>query len=306
MAPALLGALERAHAWRPERTRIMGIVNVTPDSFSDGGLFAGADAAIEHGCRLVREGADLLDIGGESTRPGAAPVSEEEELERVLPVLQGLRSAVSVPLSIDTMKASVAAAAIEAGATWVNDVSGGLHDPGILEVAARAEATYVAMHRSGDSRTMQVAPKYVDCVAEVAEHLRGRAEQALVAGIRPDHLLLDPGIGFGKRLEDNLALLRNLSELRSIGAPLLVGPSRKAFIGQLQGSERPDAWRTGERQDTPADRVGGTAAAVAACVEAGVAVVRVHDVAVMAQCALVAHELLSWERGGNTPSHRAN
>lgn len=287
----------RARAWRaPSGTAVMGVVNVTPDSFSDGGLWLDAERAIEHGLRLAAEGARVLDIGGESTRPGAEPVTVEEELRRVLPVIEGLRAQTDLVLSIDTMKAAVAERALAAGADWVNDVSGGLHEPRILEVAAEAEAGFVAMHRQGDSRTMQEAPRYGDCVAEVAEHLRGRAAAALTAGIAPERLLLDPGIGFGKLLEHNLALLARGGELASLGAPLLVGPSRKAFIGQVKGAEQADAWRTGARADRPADRVGGTAAAVAACVRAGVAVVRVHDVAAMVETIAVAQALLTAER----------
>ncbi len=295
-APLEASAL-RARDWRaPEGTAVMGVVNVTPDSFSDGGLWLEAERAIEHGLRLADEGAQVLDIGGESTRPGAEPVPAEEELRRVVPVLEGLRAQTDLVLSIDTMKAAVAEAALAAGADWVNDVSGGLHEPRILEVAAEAGAGFVAMHRKGDSRTMQEAPRYDDCVAEVAEHLRRRAAAALAAGIAPERLLLDPGIGFGKLLEHNLALLARAGELASLGAPLLVGPSRKAFIGQVKGAERVDAWRTGARADRPADRVGGTAAAVVACVRAGVAVVRVHDVAAMVEAVGVAQALLTAER----------
>ena len=292
----LLTAALRARAWRsPEGTAVMGVVNVTPDSFSDGGLWLDPQRAVEHGLQLEAEGASVLDIGGESTRPGAEPVPAAEEIRRVVPVLEALRARSDALLSIDTMKAEVAEAALEAGADWVNDVSGGLHDPRILEVTAAAGAGSVAMHRQGDSRTMQEDPRYADCVSEVAEHLRTRAAVALEAGIAHDRVLLDPGIGFGKLLEHNLALLARGGELASLGAPLLIGPSRKAFIGQVKGAERADAWRTGARADRPADRVGGTAAALAACVRAGVAVVRVHDVAAMVEAVRVSEALLGAE-----------
>ena len=292
----LLSAALRARAWRsPQGTAVMGVVNVTPDSFSDGGLWIDPERAIAHALQMEGEGASVLDIGGESTRPGAEPVTASEEIRRVVPVLEELRRRTDALLSIDTMKADVAEAALQAGADWVNDVSGGLHDPRILEVTAAAGAGFVAMHRRGDSRTMQENPRYTDCVPEIAEHLRERAAAALEAGIAHDRVLLDPGIGFGKLLEHNLALLARGGELASLGAPLLVGPSRKAFIGQVKGAERADAWRTGARGDRPADRVGGTAAALAACVRAGVAVVRVHDVAIMVEAVRVSEALLGAE-----------
>ena len=217
---------------------IMGIVNVTPDSFSDGGQWLDPIAAINHGLQLVADGADVLDIGGESSRPGAAPIDEIEELRRVLPVIEGLAACTSTPLSIDSTKSAVARAALDAGASWVNDISAGLQDPQMLPLVAERGAVFVAMHRKGDSLNMQTAPSYKDCLGEVCEHLRERAAACLTTGIATDKLILDPGIGFGKTLEHNLDLMGRLRELRSLGAPLLVGPSRKAFIEQVNSAPR--------------------------------------------------------------------
>jgi dihydropteroate synthase len=246
-----------AHVLRlGERTAIMGIVNVTPDSFSDGGAFLNPAAAVEHGLRLAGEGADILDVGGESTRPGAAPVSEQEELRRVLPVVRELAARSGVPVSIDTSKAAVAAAALAAGATIVNDVSALRFDPSLGKVVAGA--ALVIMHMQGTPRTMQQAPHYDDLLGEVIADLAAGIERATAAGVDPDRILVDPGIGFGKSLEHNLELLDRLGELAVLGRAILVGPSRKAFIGRLL--------------DLPAaERVEGT---IAACCCA----VRVHDV----------------------------
>jgi len=260
--------------------RIQGVVNVTPDSFSDGGRFLDPARAIEHGLQLVAEGADLLDVGGESTRPGSEPVSLDEELCRIKPVVEGLARATKVPISIDTTKSQVARAALDAGATIVNDISAGRRDPAILGVAAAHGAGYVAMHMRGEPRTMQAAPQYDDVVTEVVEFLRERCAVALEAGVDRTKLWIDPGIGFGKSLEHNLELLRHLGELRSLGLPILVGVSRKAFIGKITGST------------SPADqRIGGTAAAVAMAVLSGAEILRVHDVAVMREAALVARAI---------------
>jgi dihydropteroate synthase len=252
-----------------ERTLVMGIVNVTPDSFSDGGVFGDAQDAVAHGARLVDEGADLLDVGGESTRPGSDPVPAEEESARVLPVIEGLLAArPDVPVSIDTRKASVARAAISAGATIVNDVSAGA-DPEMFPVVAGSGAGMVLMHMKGDPKTMQVEPGYDDVVAEVHGYLRDRIEAAVFAGIGIDRLAADPGIGFGKDLGHNLELLRRLEVFGDLGVAVLVGPSRKRFLGMLTGAE------------DPSDRVEATAGAVAWCAAHGADVVRVHDVAVM-------------------------
>ena len=276
--------------------RLMGIVNVTPDSFSDGGLHASPEAAIEHGRRLHAEGADLLDVGGESTRPGATTVGPDEELERILPVIEAL-SNLPIPISVDTRKSSVAAGAVRAGATWINDVSGGTFDPEMLRTAAALDVPYVAMHCQGAPEVMQADPRYGDPVAEVREALRLRGRACLEAGIRLENLVLDPGIGFGKRLEHNLALLRRLEELRALGCPLLLGVSRKSFIGHLTGAEEQRDWLAEGRHDRPQDRIGGTVAAGLACVQRGADVIRVHDVRIMREALLVARALQAPETG---------
>lgn len=270
---------------------LMGVVNVTPDSFSDGGRYLDPERAVEHGLALVEEGADVLDIGGESTRPGAAPVDAEEELRRILPVIEGLRARCDTPVSVDTTKAAVARAAVAAGATVVNDVSGGLADPEMLPTVAAlrdgVDLFLVLMHRQGTPDAMQQAPAYGDPLEEVRACLEERLLAAEAAGIPRDRLVVDPGIGFGKRLDHNLALLRGLPRLRALGAPLLLGVSRKSFIGHITGAERQAEWRSARAMDR--DRVGGTAAAIALAVAGGgVDVLRVHDVAVMREAALVA------------------
>lgn len=242
----------------------MGIVNVTPDSFSDGGLFARADEAIKHGMALVADGADILDVGGESTRPGAAPVGEVEEARRVVPVVAELARAASVPISIDTTKASVARAALDAGATIVNDVSAGRFDAGMFALVAERACEIVLMHMLGEPRTMQENPGYGDVVVEVAAFLRARADAARAAGIDASRVIVDPGFGFGKTREHNLELLARLGEFRALGYPILVGTSRKAFIGATL--------------DLPvSDRLEGTAATVAIAVMHGASILRVHD-----------------------------
>jgi len=254
-----------------ERTLVMGIVNVTPDSFSDGGRFDDARDAVAHGALLADEGADLLDVGGESTRPGSESVPIDEELRRVIPVLEGLRaSRPDAVLSVDTRKAAVARAAIEAGASVVNDVSAGA-DPEMLAVVAETGAGVVLMHMQGDPKTMQVDPRYDDVVGEVAGFLRERVEAAVFAGVPAERVAVDPGIGFGKDLGHNLELLRRLDVLTGLGSALVVGPSRKRFLGTITGVE------------DPADRVEATAAAVAWCAANGADVVRVHDVRAIAR-----------------------
>ncbi len=291
-AALLLAAWRRAAA-PPERPRVMGIVNVTPDSFSDGGLHLDAGRAVEHGLALVAAGAEVLDIGGESTRPGSLPVPLEVELERVLPVVEGLARATSVPLSIDTTKAEVARRACAAGASWINDTSAGRDDPLLFEVARESGAHVVLMHRRGTPADMQADPRYDDPLREVADFLRERRVACLQAGVEAPKILLDPGIGFGKRLEHNLELLRRLVELRSLGSPLLLGVSRKTFIAQAERQGDPEPGRP-VAPDRPADRIGGTAAALTACVLAGASVLRVHDVRVMLQAIRLA-ELLARE-----------
>jgi dihydropteroate synthase len=252
----------------------MGIVNVTPDSFSDGGLYLETDRAIEHGRELVSAGADVLDIGGESTRPGAEPVTADEELSRVLPVIEGLVG--TAPVSIDTSKAEVAAAAIGAGATFVNDVTAFRADPGMAAVCAGAGpgVEVILMHMLGTPRTMQQDPRYDDVVSDVLAFLLERVDAAAGAGVDRDRIWIDPGIGFGKTLEHNLALLRETSRFAGTGLPVLVGASRKAFIGRIDGSDE-------------SHRVGGTIAACLAAMEGGAAMVRVHDVAQVAQAVRV-------------------
>jgi len=249
----------------------MGVINVTPDSFSDGGRFAGPEAAIAEAQRMAAQGASILDIGGESTRPGAAPVDPEAEAERILPVIAGLSD---LPLSVDTRRASVAARALGAGAILVNDVSSGA-DPEMFPVVAAHGAGVVCMHMRGEPGTMQEDPSYADVVPEVEGILLARAGAAEAAGVARDRILIDPGIGFGKTLAHNLALLRALPRLAGHGLPVLVGPSRKSFLGQITGRE------VGDRQDA-------TTAAITLCAFHGAAVVRVHDVPAARDAAAVA------------------
>jgi len=241
----------------------MGIVNVTPDSFSDGGRYFSVERAVEHGLRLVEEGADILDVGGESTRPGAEEVAVGEELERVLPVLDGLRRG-GVPLSVDTMKPAVMAEALAAGAAMVNDVRA-LREPGALQAVAASGAAVCLMHMQGAPRTMQQAPRYDDVVAEVKGFLLGRVRAALEAGIVRERLVIDPGFGFGKTLGHNLELLRRLGEFADLKLPLLAGLSRKSMIGALTGA-------------AVEERVYGSVAAAMLAVQKGARIVRVHDV----------------------------
>jgi dihydropteroate synthase len=245
----------------------MGVVNVTPDSFSDGGAFDEPADAIAHGRRLAAEGAGILDVGGESTRPGAAPVPAEEELRRVLPVVEGL--ARSARVSIDTMKLAVAEAALDAGATYVNDVTAFRHDPDLAGLVADRGADCCLMHMLGEPRTMQRDPRYGDVVSEVKAFLADRLAFAVVAGVPEERIQLDPGIGFGKTLEHNLELLRRLGELTELGRPVVVGTSRKSFLGRITGRD-------------VAERVPATIATCVLALERGARVFRVHDVAEVA------------------------
>jgi dihydropteroate synthase len=256
----------------------MGVVNVTPDSFSDGGLYLDPAAAISHGRELVRDGAAVLDVGGESTRPGAEEVSVEEELGRVRPVIEGLAGGGAV-VSVDTSKLAVAEAALEAGAEIVNDVTALRHDPEIAGLCAERGAGLVLMHMQGTPRTMQENPVYDDVVDEVKAFLAERMELAASAGVDEERIWLDPGIGFGKALEHNLELLRRLGELRELGRPLVVGASRKSFIGMIDGS-------------TPGERLGGTIASSVLAVAEGADVLRVHDVSEAGQAMRVAAAIL--------------
>lgn len=250
----------------------MGIVNVTPDSFSDGGRFFSTESAVAHARRLVAEGADLLDVGGESTRPGAEPVDEDEQRRRTAPVIAGIRSAgIAQPIFVDTRKAGVAAAALDAGATGINDISAFRDDPGMAVLVAERRVPVVLMHMRGTPATMQAAPAYADVVAEVVAFLRERIAFATAAGVRPACIAVDPGIGFGKTTEHNLELLRRVDALLSLNKPVLIGPSRKRFLGEILGLPQ------------PADRDTATLGAVAAAVLGGAAVVRVHEVAAVRQ-----------------------
>jgi dihydropteroate synthase len=249
-----------------ERTLVIGIVNVTPDSFSDGGMFASADDAVAHGARLVDEGADLVDVGGESTRPGSDPIEADEELLRVVPVIAGLvKARPGTPLSVDTRKPEVASAALDAGASIVNDIAGG-RNGALLETVSRTGAGVVLMHMLGEPKTMQDDPRYDDVVAEVHEFLRERIEAAVFAGIPEERICIDPGIGFGKTVDHNLALLRAVPALRMLGAAVMVGASRKGFIGTLTGVE------------DPAARLEGSLAVAVLAAAHGADLVRVHDV----------------------------
>jgi dihydropteroate synthase len=264
------------------RPLVMGILNVTPDSFSDGGQFLARDAAVAHGRQLIEQGADLVDIGGESTRPGSQPVGAAEQIRRITPVIEALATDAGITLSVDTTRADVADAALQAGATLINDVSAGRFDPPIMALAARRSAPLILMHMLGSPATMQVNPVYDDVVAQVADFLNQRITAAASAGIPPHRILLDPGIGFGKTVQHNLALLRCLPELRRRTATAagaahawVVGTSRKSFIAKV----------TGEDMDASAAdrRLFGTAATVAWSITNGASVVRVHDVKPMAQ-----------------------
>ncbi len=282
--------------------RLMGVVNVTPDSFSDGGLFLDAGAAIAHGRELALEGADILDVGGESTRPGAEPVGETEELRRVLPVIEGLVELSGMPprlqISIDTSKAPVARAALAVGASIVNDVSALRADPEMAAVVAESGAQCCLMHMQGEPRTMQSDPRYEDVVDDVRAFLEERLTFAVREGVAEQRILLDPGIGFGKTIAHNLALLARLEELTTLGRPLVVGTSRKSFLGRLLA----DAQGGGEPVAV-AQRLPGTLASSVMAYERGASVLRVHDVAPVRAALVVAAATLG-EQWGLTPMTR--
>lgn len=261
----------------------MGVLNVTPDSFSDGGRYLDPDRAVEYAQQMIEEGADVIDVGGESTRPGAEPVSAEEELRRILPPVQRLIKKVSVPISVDTYKADVAAVVLAEGVNLINDVSALSLDPRLASAVAEAGAGLVLMHMRGTPRTMQEDPRYTDVVAEVRECLRQSVLLAEARGVHPEAIVVDPGIGFGKRVEHNLLLLNRLAELHVLEKPLLVGPSRKSFIGNVL--------------DLPLeDRLEGTAAAVAVAIWQGAHIVRIHDVRAMARVVRMTDAIRkSWE-----------
>ena len=265
----------------PRPALVMGIVNVTPDSFSDGGMFFSSEAAVAHALELVAQGAEILDIGGESTRPGAEPVSEAEELRRVLPVFAALAGRVTVPLSIDTVKPAVAAAALAAGASIVNDIAANRADPAMWRLVAGAGAGYVCMHMQGTPATMQAQPEYGNVVAEVAEFLAERLERLAAAGVAAEQVVLDPGIGFGKTAEHNLQLLAGLGSLTKFVRPTLIGVSRKSFIGKTVGAG-------------PEQRLPGSLACACWAVAHGAQIIRAHDVAETAQAVRMTEALGSW------------
>ncbi len=262
------------------RTHIMGILNITPDSFSDGGRYVDAHRAIDRAREMAAQGADIIDIGGESTRPGARPLSEDEELARIIPVIRQLAAELSTPLSVDTYKSAVAEKALTAGASIVNDISGLRFSPDMAKVAADHGAAVVIMHIKGTPRDMQKNPVYADVVAEVAQYLEEGVAAAVSAGVDRERVLIDPGIGFGKTLDHNLTLLERLGEFRAIGRPILLGTSRKKFIGTVLDAPEPECL------------LEGTAATVALGIERGARVVRVHDVAQMARVARMTDAVL--------------
>ena len=244
---------------------VMGIINATPDSFSDGGLFLEPSRAVERALEMIDEGADIIDIGGESSRPGSGELSVQEELSRVAPILEGLSGETDVPISIDTRKAKIAEAAIGLGATVINDISGLTHDPGMAEAAARSGAAVIVMHMQGTPETMQDDPFYEDVLSEIIEWFETRTASLISAGVAKDKIIIDPGIGFGKRLVDNLDILRGMGDFRGLGFPIMVGYSRKSFIGMITGRE-------------PTDRLWGGLAALGSALDGGAQIVRVHDV----------------------------
>jgi len=265
-----------------DRTRVMGILNITPDSFSDGGRYFDPDAALRHGLTMVEQGADLLDVGGESTRPGSDPVSAEEEWRRIGPVIRSLGNKVDVPVSVDTMKREVASKAMEVGASIVNDVSG-LRDPAMVRLVAGSRAGAVVMHMLGNPKTMQTHPKYTDVVRQVRSFLRERIQVLEAAGVPSDAIAVDPGVGFGKTQEHNLVLLNRLDRLASLGHPVVVGVSRKSFIERLAGGE-------------PEERLPGSLAAASLAVAKGAHVVRAHDVRETVRAMRVVDGVLRGER----------
>jgi dihydropteroate synthase len=259
---------------------VMGVLNVTPDSFSDGGRFLDADKAVEHGLKMAAEGAAIIDIGAESTRPGAEPVSMDEQIRKVVPLIEALCKRIEVPISIDTNSSEVAKASLGAGASIINDITA-LSDEGMGELAAEEQVPVILMHMQGTPATMQIGPKYKDVVSEVRRFLLKRAKRAEEFGIPKERIFIDPGIGFGKTLEHNLLLLRNIDIIVTTGYRVLVGTSRKSFIGKITDKNK------------PVDRIFGTAASVALCVAAGVSIVRVHDVADMIDVVKVANAIVS-------------
>jgi dihydropteroate synthase len=266
-----------------DRTYIMGVLNVTPDSFSDGGQFQTVDVALAQAVNMVAAGVDILDIGGESTKPGATPVDEQTELARVIPVIEAIRQhpkTREIPISIDTTKAAVAEAAIQAGADIVNDVSGGKFDPQMLSTVGRMDVPYILMHMRGTPTTMQQMTDYVDIVGEILEYFETQIDRAVACGIDRSKIIIDPGIGFAKTSQQSIELMRQLDKFQQLGLPLLVGVSRKSFIGKILDQPDPDR------------RLWGTAAACCAAIDRGVDILRVHDVAEIVDVSRVADVLL--------------
>ena len=257
------------------RTHIMGILNVTPDSFSDGGEYFDTNRAVERGIQMAEEGADIIDIGAESTRPGAEPISTDAELKRLLPVLEQLLKTIDVPISVDTYKSEVAESALRAGAHIINDISGLRFDPAMKDVVARFDAPIIIMHIKGEPKNMQIDPYYEDVMIEISDYLAESIRLASLAGIKKENIVVDPGIGFGKRLEDNYEIIRRLSELKRLGCPILLGPSRKSFLGKILNLP-------------PAERLEGTMAAVAIGIQNGADIVRVHDVKAVSRVCQIA------------------
>jgi len=249
-----------------EKTLVMGILNTTPDSFYDGGKYTNLDKAIEHALAMEKEGADIIDVGGESSRPGSEPVPLEVELERVIPVIKEISSKVKIPISIDTVKAKVAVKALDAGASIINDISGLRFDPEMAKTAAQYDAPVVIMHMKGTPKDMQNNPEYNSVMGEIISFLRQQTEYAINTGINQDKIIIDPGIGFGKKLEHNLEIIRNAGELKTLGFPILAGPSRKSFIGNILNNQPPE------------ERLEGTIASAVVLALNGVDILRVHDV----------------------------
>lgn len=263
-----------------ERTWIMGVLNVTPDSFSDGGLYFDKDKAIEHGLELVEEGADIVDVGGETTKPGSDPIPAKEELKRLIPVISALREKTDVLISVDSTKSEVAEAALEAGADIINDISSFRNDPKMASLASEKDVPVILMHMKGTPKTMQLNPSYTNLLAEVKSFLKEKIEVAVASGIKKGKIIIDPGIGFGKRYEDNLILINNLSFLEELERPILFGPSRKSFIGKILDA-------------LPQERIEGTIASSILGIVRGAHILRVHDVAPVKKAVLVAEAILS-------------
>jgi dihydropteroate synthase len=264
-----------------KRTFVMGILNATPDSFSDGGLYLQSEQAIAHGLRLAEDGADIIDVGGESTRPGAKPVSVEEEIHRVIPVIEGIRRESEIVISIDTYKAPVAEAALAAGANMINDISALRFDEAMVDLLAEHDVPVVLMHMQGEPQTMQENPQYNDVILDIITFLRERITAAVAAGV--SQIIVDPGIGFGKTVEHNLEILRRLDELKSLGRPILIGPSRKSFIGRLSSAPL-------------GGRLPGTIASVVLGIAKGADIVRVHDILEVKRAVQVADAIIRGDR----------